>query len=294
MIRLAFLALVVLSFWGGPARAGEEAVLITETVQLRVADGFMAEQEYYRAITEYKRFLFLFPYSDQGDYALLRVGTAYLRGEEHDRAVRSLQELREKFPSSPLVTQSRYLEGLAAWKGKKAKQARSLFETLAQDDPGSDYAPRALAAKALIQLEEDDPQGAGQTLDLFLRVYPDHARAEQVREAGRLLVEYQTQPQKSEVLAGVLSGILPGAGYAYAGEFATGFMSLGVNGVFIAATWTAFAHGLEALGVLAGGVGLPFYIGNIYGSALAARKWNQAVKIQARAPILATLDFVFE
>jgi len=48
------------------------------------------------------------------------------------------------------------------------------------------------------------------------------------------------------------------------------------------------------VGILAGGVGLPFYIGNIYGSALAARKWNLAVKKQARAKIYSALDFVFE
>jgi hypothetical protein len=71
-------------------------------------------------------------------------------------------------------------------------------------------------------------------------------------------------------------------------------MSLGVNGAFVAATWGAMANGLEAVGILAGGVGLPFYIGNIYGSVLAARKWNLAVKKQARDPVYADLDFVFE
>ena len=151
-----------------------------------------------------------------------------------------------------------------------------------------------MAAAALAQLETDDPRGAGECLDLFLSRYPDHPRAEQVREAGRLLAEYHLLPEKSEVLAGSLSAILPGAGYAYAGDWATGFMSLAVNGAFIAATWTALAQGLEALGILAGGVGLPFYIGNIYGSALAARKWNQAVKKEAREKIHSALDFVFE
>jgi len=294
MIRLASLALVLLFLFSYPVWAGEEAIVITEAVQLRVADGFMAEQEYYRAITEFKRFRFLFPYSERGDYALLQIGKAYLQGGETDRAVQSFQDLWEKFPFSPLAAQSRYLEGLATWKGKKPQKARGLFEALARDDPESAQAPQALAAAALVQLEADDPRGAGESLDLFLNRYPDHPRAEQVREAGRMLAEYRSLPQKSEVLAGILSGILPGAGYAYAEEFATGFMSLGVNGAFIAATWTALAQGLEALGILAGGVGLPFYIGNIYGSALAARKWNLAVKKQARDPVYSALDFVFD
>ncbi|MBI5584884.1 MAG: tetratricopeptide repeat protein [Deltaproteobacteria bacterium] len=294
MIRLLFLALIPLFLLTGLARAGEEALVITETVQLRVADGFLAQQEYYRAVTEYLRFRLLFPDSTKGDYALLQIGRAYGQGGEPERAIQSYRSLREVFPGSSLIVQSKYLEGLAAWRGKKPHQAREIFEALARDDPQTDQAPRALAAAALIHLEEDDPRGAGEALDLFLARYPEHPRAEKVQEADRLLADYRSLPQKSEVLAGILSGILPGAGYAYAEEFATGFLSLGVNGAFVAATWTAFAQGLEAVGILAGGVGLPFYIGNIYGSVLAARKWNQAVKKQARNPVQAALDFVFE
>jgi tetratricopeptide (TPR) repeat protein len=294
MTRRTALALGFLLFFSFPAWAAGDVLVITEAVQLRVADGFLAEQEYYRAITEYLRFRFLFPDSEKGDYSLLQIGRAYLQGGETDRAAQTMRDLREKYPFSPLEAQSRYLEGLADWKGKKPQKARGLFEALARDAPETDLAPRALAAAALVQLEADDPQGAEEALGLFLTRYPDHNRAGQVLEAVRLLAEYRLLPQKSEVLAGILSGILPGAGYAYAEEFATGFMSLGVNGAFIAATWTAFAQGLEALGALAGGIGLPFYIGNIYGSALAARKWNRAVKNQARDRFYSTLDFVFE
>jgi TolA-binding protein len=296
MTRRTILGLVglVLSWIAAPAWAAEETLVITESLQLRVADGFMAEREFYRAITEYKRFRFLFPDSGRGDYALLQIGRAYLQGGETDRAADSLGELRERYPASSLAVPARYLEGLAAWKGKNPQRAQELFEGLAREAPDSDQAPRALAAAALMQLVRDDSQGAGETLHLFLIRYSDHPRAESVREAGRLLIAYRSLPQKSEVLAGVLSGILPGAGYAYAEEFATGFMSLGVNGAFVTAAWAAFANGLEAVGILAGGIGLPFYVGNIYGSVLAARKWNLAVKRQARDLVFNSLAFVFE
>jgi outer membrane protein assembly factor BamD (BamD/ComL family) len=291
--RLGFV-LAFLFLGASPLRAGEGFVVLTEAVQLRVAEAFLAEKEYYRAITEFKRFLYLFPESERGDQVLLQTGSAYLQGGDPDQAARSFLNLREKFPSSPLVPQSRFLEGLAVWKGKDREKAKGLFKTLADEDPPSPDAPRSLGAAALIRLEEDDPQGSRDTLQRFLETYPDHPWVERVREAEALLIEYQSLPEKSEVLAGILSAILPGAGYAYTGELATGFMSLAVNGAFIAATWTAFAQGLEAVGILAGGVGLPFYIGNIYGSALAARKWNQTVKNQARAKIYSALDFVFE
>ena len=259
-----------------------------------VAEAFLAEKEYYRAITEFKRFLFLFPDSERGDQALLQMGSAYLQGGDPDQAAGSFLSLREKFPASPLAVQSRYGEGLAVWKGKNRGKAGSIFEQLAEDEPQSPQGLRALAAAALIRLEDDDAPGARENLRKWLESYPDHPWGERVKQADALLLEYQSLPEKSEVLAGSLSAILPGAGYAYAGDWATGAMSLAVNGAFIAATWTALAQGLEAVGILAGGVGLPFYIGNIYGSALAARKWNQAVKKKARDQIYSALGFVFE
>ncbi len=288
-LALAFLLLGTSLLW-----AGDGVLLLTEAVQLRVAEVFLEEREFYRAVTEFKRFLILFPESEKEDYVRLQMGLAYHRGGDYDGAAQQFHRLAERFPSSTLISQARYLEGLAVWKGNQREQAQDLFEALAEADPATPYGPRALAAAALVRLERDDPQGARKALQRFLTRYPDQVWAPQVQGAFDLLAGYEELPQKSEVLAGILSGILPGAGYAYAGDYATGFMSLLVNGAFIAGTWTAFAQGLDALGVLAGGIGAPFYIGNIYGSALAARKWNQQTLRQAREPIYSALSFVFE
>ncbi len=256
MIRPICIVLVILFLSASALRAEDGFIVLTEEVQLRVAAAFMAEKEYYRAITEFKRFLYLFPDSERGDQALLQVGSAYLQGGDPDQAAKSFVSLREKFPSSPLASQARYLEGLAVWKGKDREKAGRIFEELAADEPQSSQAPRALAAAALVRLEDDDVPQARENLRKLLETYPDHPWGERVREADTLLLEYQSLPEKSEVLAGSLSAILPGAGYAYAGDWATGAMSLAVNGAFIAATWTALAQGLEAVGILAGGVGV--------------------------------------
>jgi len=294
MRRSIGLALAFLLLGTSLLRAGEGVLVVTEAIQLRVAEVFLEEREFYRAVTEFKRFLILFPESEKEDYVRLQMGLAYLRGGDYDGAAQHFHRLVEQFPSSTLVSQARYLEGLAVWKGNHREQAQDLFEALAEAGPVPPYGPRALAAAALVRLERDDPQGARKALQRFLTGYPDQVWVPQVRGAFDLLAGYEELPQKSEVLAGILSGILPGAGYAYAEDYATGFMSLLVNGAFIAGTWTAFAQGLDALGVLAGGVGVPFYIGNIYGSVQAARKWNQQTRRQAREPVYSALSFVFE
>src|SRR5512139_3812192 len=97
-VRPLLVMLVLLLPFSARSYGGEKAILLTDEVQVRVADAFMDEGEYYRAITEYKRLLILFPDSERADYALFRIGEAYYNGEEYDASARSFSSLREKHP----------------------------------------------------------------------------------------------------------------------------------------------------------------------------------------------------
>ena len=265
--------------------AEEKAILLTDDVQLKVADAFMAEGEFYRAITEFKKFLILFPDSDKADYALFTIGVAYYKGEEYAAAARTLASLQEKYPESANLLQARYLEGLSFWKLKDHEKARATFEALADRYPESEYAPRALVASSLVALDADRAGISRDGLERFVRQYPDDPRVENVREAMALLDEYQDLPQKSPVLAGVMSAIIPGSGYMYAGHYGDGITAFLINGLFIAGTITGINQENYAVGAIVGGIGLPFYFGNIYGSANAAKKWNLGVRDQLRNKI---------
>jgi tetratricopeptide (TPR) repeat protein len=270
--------------------AGESGIFITEEVQLRLGDAFLDEGEYYRAITEYKKFRILFPGSSKEDYALFRTGIASYLGEEYADAVRVFALLRESRPNSGYVDPSLFFEGLGRWKRKDYPGAAESFETLMRREPPSPFAARAHAAKALLEVDRGDIAAARGALEGFLAAYPGHPGEARVREALPLLREYEDLPEKSELLAGILSAILPGSGYVYAGRYGDGLTAFLLNGLFIAGTVTAVQNGWYPAAGLTGGIGLPFYLGNIYGSANAARRWNVAVRREVRARIAASLD----
>jgi len=46
-----------------------------------------------------------------------------------------------------------------------------------------------------------------------------------------------------------------------------------------------------ATAAVVGGIGLPFYLGNIYGAANAAGKWNLALHRDLRDRLAVTLDY---
>jgi outer membrane protein assembly factor BamD (BamD/ComL family)/TM2 domain-containing membrane protein YozV len=292
---VAAVALLFFLFaFSSAAYAEDRTIVLTEDVQLKIADAFMAEGEYYRAVTEYKKFLILFPDTERADYALFNMGAAYYRGEEYASATRTLGSLQEKYPVSGNAIQARLLEGFCYWKLKQYEKARALFDVLADTHSESEYAPLALAASSLVALDEDIVGASRQNLERFVARYPEHAALSNVKEAMALIDEYRELPQKSPLLAGVMSAIIPGSGYMYAGHYGDAVTAFLINGLFIAGTITGISQENYAVAGIVGGIGLPFYFGNIYGSANAAKKWNRGVREELRQKIHAALSPLVE
>jgi tetratricopeptide (TPR) repeat protein len=285
-LRLRRLPLTLLLLFGivaaSPLFADDGSVRLTGDLQLKVADAFMAEGEYYRAVTEYKRYLILFADSEKADYAAFRIGQAYWKGEEFGAAARSFQSLRETYPTSAYAIEAGYLEGMSQWKLKQYDRARTTLGVLAEEHPESGYAPRALVVVSLAALDEDKEETSRRAMGRFLERYPQHPAVQSVREAEALLERYRERPEKSPALAGLMSAILPGSGYIYAEHYGDGITAFLINGLFIAGTVAAIHNENYAVAGIVGGVGVPFYLGNIYGSANAAKKWN----LEARNEII--------
>ena len=79
----------------------------------------------------------------------------------------------------------------------------------------------------------------------------------------------------------------------YAEHYQDGLMAFLVNSLFIAGTVAAIDDENYALAGIVGGIGLPFYLGNVYGATKAARKWNLSLTNQLRNDLTMTLNFQF-
>ena len=290
--RLPFIFLLLI-FIPDVSFPEERTVLLTEAIQLKVADSLAGEGEYYRAVTEYKKFLILFPESDRTDYVLSQMGMAYYKGEEYAPAAASFSQLRGKYPGSELSPKGCYYEGLSYWKLKRYEEAKPAFQGLADAYPESPYARLGLVAGSLLALERENVDASIKGLERLAEQYPDDPAAKKAAEARELLTEYKKLPKKSMALAGVMSAVVPGTGYMYAEHYGDGVTAFIINALFIAGTVTAVVNENYAVAGIVGGVGMPFYIGNIYGSANAARKWNIGVQREFRDKVFVTLDFKF-
>lgn len=94
----------------------------------------------------------------------------------------------------------------------------------------------------------------------------------------------------SEMLA-VLFGIIPGGGYAYAGEVYTGIMALAVTTVCTGLSYMSVKSGMKPVGVMFALAGTFFYGGSIYGGYRAVSKNNEAVMNRTYTELAEKLRF---
>ena len=228
--------------------------------------------DYYRAITEFKRFSLRFPGHELEPAAELFIGLAWQEEQAYDDAFTHFQrwrlvddptdatrvaafklgELRfqqgqyrqaigyfqgflDLYPDGPLVSHSKYMLGLAWALDGQISEAQQVFATLPARDP--------LAQQALALQDE-------------LRRKPP--------------------PQlKSPQVAGILSGVLPGAGHLYAGKPLQALTAFALNGIFLAGAAYAFHEKLEATGAILLFFEAGWYLGGINSAMDAARDANR-------------------
>lgn len=250
--------------------------------------------DYYRAITEFKRFSLLFPHDTRRPAAELLIGLALQEDKAYDdafahfqrwrltddptdatrvaafklgelrflqgqyrQAIVQFQDFLMAYPDGPLVAHTTYVMGLSWALDGQFTQAQRVLAAVPEGDP--------LARQA-------------------------QALQEELRHAPPLRY-------KSPQVAGILSGIVPGAGHLYAGKPWQAVTAFVLNGLFLAGAAYAFHEKLE----VAGGILLFFetgwYLGGIYSAAEAAREANRqeqrafADRLQAKyAPPVLTLQ----
>lgn len=240
------------------------------------AASLMEEGDYYRGITEYKRFVSYFPDDHRVPLARLNVALAYRRGGKTDLAVEILQAIQADYAGSSIAEKAHYEIGVAyAASGRHQEAATTLGDYLAlyHDSVRQDAAWERLGW-SLVHLWrlEEAAQAFRSVSDRSARYPFTQALAEQLGAPVAI-------PEKSPLLAGTLSALLPGAGQFYTQRPREGITSFLLNGAFIWAIVGLFNNGNEVAGVLLGFFEIGWYSGGIYGAVNDAHKFNRKAKL---------------
>jgi TolA-binding protein len=228
--------------------------------------------DYDVARTEYLRFISYFPDHVNISAAKLNIYQCLYDNGKYTEAAGWSEELlayqeRLSIPPDSLLL----LRGNAEFKLRRYRTAGATYLDVFKRAKG-ETKDRAAVMRGICLLHRGEWEAA-QTL--FAGVPGGSGYGDDASEFVDLSSRYTSIPHRDAWLAGMLSAVLPGAGYVYAGHFQTGITALMVNSLFIWTTVMSFEEDHEGAGIALSVLSTGFYTGNIYGSIMSAYRFNR-------------------
>lgn len=251
----------------------------------KFADYLYAQDDYLRAAGEYQRYLFSQPTTLEGD-VLRRIAESYRLGGQPDRAVQFLETLLQTQSNSNVA---RYELGATYFLTGQHDESIHFFNESQDLFQGGEYRWKSQMLIGMNQLMQKRWESAIQHFDQFELSGVPEVVAHRTSTYQGYAEKGRTLPSKSPLLAGFLSTALPGSGRIYVGRPNDAILTVFLLGVLGWAAYDGFSeNGVSSRkGWTFGTLGSIFYLGNIYGSVVAAQTHNR----RTEAAFLATIPF---
>jgi hypothetical protein len=245
--------------------------------QWGLAQHLFLQNEYYRAITEYKRFVFYFPDDSRTDLARLRIIEAYVRGEWWADGLKEAREFLAGRSNGELSARGLFLQGICQIHLGMLPDARNSLEEAVKQSSDPELRDKAQFLIAETSARGDSWDDAVKALEGMGYNTPLGGVA--LRNAQ--WIQTQTPfPEKSPWNAGLLAAILPGAGHLYLGRVRDAGLVFSMNAAFTAATVEAIQKDNPALAAGLAAVELLWYSGNVFSAVGSAQKYNRSWRIR--------------
>ncbi|MBN1524592.1 MAG: tetratricopeptide repeat protein [Spirochaetales bacterium] len=243
---------------------------------LSFADWLYSEKEFERAAGEYYRYYFVAPES-QKDGVLSKIGFCYEGAGDFAAAKKVYETFLAEYPESKEFEDVYYRLSYCLFRlGEHDATAVRLAEVLAA---GAAQPARLLLLTGVNQLALEQWDAAQLTFQAYCET-PDAPQKETAERLSQFAISAKNIPEKSPVLAGILSAIFPGLGKFYAERNEDAIASIILVSLFGGlAAYSFYTDGVESFSgwTFASLAGI-FYLGDIWGSAVAAADYNDHQK----------------
>jgi tetratricopeptide (TPR) repeat protein len=239
---------------------------------IEFGDHLMREGEYFRAITEYRRFLFDYPQDPRRAMVHFRIGLALYRSQQYEEALKTFHEVAQRYPETPYGKQAWLWQGESLLRQAQYQAAEQFYTQMLEQFTDDEVGQLGRYQRGWALLYQRKWQDASRQFQQITPESPFYRLAHRLAE--EVLVSDQL-PSKSPLVAGILSGVLPGSGQLYNGRRGDALLAFFLNGLFIAGITQAVAHEELAIAGVLSFFEVGWYIGNIYGAINGAHKYNR-------------------
>ncbi|RPJ08846.1 MAG: hypothetical protein EHM28_03175 [Spirochaetaceae bacterium] len=255
------------------------------------AEWLVSEKEYLRAASEYYRYYFLALDKDR-DEILHAIGGCYENAGDFVKAAQVYEKFLLLYVQSPLLADSYYRLAWCMYKQGEYEKSTERINLFLKTNTGVDRPFLLLQGANFIQMGQWSP--AHEAITRYLES-SEPAQRDSAEALAAFAVSARDIPEKSPVLAAFLSALIPGTGKIYSGRWEDGLVSLVLIGAFGGvAIYSFMTDGMESVpGWIYASTGFAFYLGDIWGSIVAASDYNshrvELLKEQANEIVNKTL-----
>jgi TM2 domain-containing membrane protein YozV len=264
-----------------PSAAGDAGLA------LRFADHLFGDGDYYRAITEYRRYLWLSRgRGDEAPRAALAIGEALMRGEQWDAAGRQLDGVASRTTDLELRRTALFAAARAYLEDGRPELAKPRFRLLVADEEADGALKQH--SRMLLAWGHFDAGELDKAREIFQSIATSDSQwAVQAKGVVDAIDQKGSLAMKDPLVAALLS-IIPGAGHMYLGQWGTGVTSLAWNTLFIVAAVSAWLTGDWGVAAVLTFAELGWYSGSMFGAIAGAFRHNRDVVRGWRDDTIAT------
>jgi TM2 domain-containing membrane protein YozV len=286
--NIALLLILLTPLWADKDQKSKIVDYFSPENILKFADYLYDNGDYIRAAGEYQRYIYLAD-SEDNDSLYYKTIRALFSGGDYDHCLNLLSCFEDKYPNSEYFEQSTVCEAVINYRLENYKKTLELAEQTESLNPCLN---RLVAGMSYLKLQQ---VAQAQKISCF-----DNSTdiCDEYKESLIRLCDFTHEADnlsfKSSFKAGIFSALIPGSGKIYSGRTADGLYSLLLIGL---TGWQAY-DGFDRDGAnstkgwIFATIGTTFYLGNIYGSVLAVRIYNeqlyenylQGLKIEINLP----------
>ena len=231
------------------------------------------QAEYFRAITEAKRYISLFPQGKNIEDMYRITGDSYFMAREWSSAIEAYDEFIENFPNSRYINQVLFNKAVSLVKEKNYQEAKVLFQKIIVSS-NMELKNESLRWKILLLIQENNFEELERLLDdEFIR----YELEQKINIIEKTIDVKKNITYKSPRLAVAMSSVLPGSGQFYVGRYEDGVYAFILNALFITGTYFAFDSENYPLGGIMVIFSVGWYSGNLYSAANGAHKYNRKI-----------------
>ena len=259
------------------APAAKQGLFALSSVTLGYADHLFRDGDYYRAISEYRRYLYLT--RGQGSASArvaMAIGESYLRGGQLDAAASQYTSVAEHATDPLLRSMALLSAGRAALLNEKPLLAAARLaeaRSIAIELP--DIANEATFLLGWARFARKDWNGARAAF--YNAANNNGPRASVAARLVKRLDERGDFPHKDPLVAGALS-LIPGLGHMYLGMWNVGIAALTWNALFSFATVWSIATNQWGVAAVLGVFEMSWFSGTMFGALNGAMRYNHDVE----------------